>query len=886
MKRPLAVLAAGFVLGEVLVLQDYRVVDINVLPWLCAAAAGALCLRLRHIRGGRCHGREGGRGSGREGGHCTGREGGQGRSSLGQRDLGQRGLLLFLSCLLAGCVLGSTRTHKEQKILDREEALAGELAGLGLKVKGRISRLERKKDQVVLTLDDAVAETGNKTSEFRRILVYMEEDAGRNRGGEAGQEASADLAVGLEVVVRGSLEPVEGPRNPGEFDFRTYYRSKGTACRMFGEKFHAAGGEPVPYDRAVEGFRSWCGNVLDRVCLPEDAAVFRAVLLGDSSAMDPGVREMYQRNGISHLLAVSGQHLAIVGGGIYLILRRVGLGYGKAGALSAFLVISYGILTGSSGSAVRAVIMIICLWLAAVKGRSYDTISALGLAALFLLGREPYLLYHSGFQLSFGAVLAIGGLGGWLRRVLGVRCAWEQTLLISLCVQICITPVVLYHYYQYPLYGIILNLLVVPLISILMYSGILGIAIGSVWLKGGMAAVGAGHYILMFYEWLCGQAERLPGYCLVMGRPGWRQIGLYGLGIGIALAGIKIWAERRKEKDEESGTKEKKEAGQPGAGEKGKRGWRSAIYLSGLFFAYAVCFLAFLPPSVKELEVVCLDVGQGDGLLLLTRDYTVLVDGGSSSQKDLGNKTLEPYLKSRGITGIDYAVVSHGDSDHINGLSYLLEESEDIKIENLILPVMGQGKEQEQEQEVYGNLALLAENRGALVSYMDVSDRIEAGALTLTCLYAGEEFTAQDRNSHSLIICGDYKGFHMLFTGDTGEAQEKQLVELAETENSIQDIHLDHVEILKTAHHGSPASSSEKFLDRVNIKLALISYGRGNTYGHPSPEVVARLKSRGAQVLETGIRGAITLRTDGTFLWIDSFLACEDEPAAVVRSSE
>ena len=139
---------------------------------------------------------------------------------------------------------------------------------------------------------------------------------------------------------------------------------------------------------------------------------------------------------------------------------------------------------------------------------------------------------------------------------------------------------------------------------------------------------------------------------------------------------------------------------------------------------------------------------------------------------------LEPYLKSRGISWIDYAVVSHGDSDHINGLVYLLEESKDIRIGTLVLPVMGKG------EEVYENLAVLARREGADVVYMKTADWVEAGELTLTCLYAGEDFGGKDRNSHSLVLCGDYKGFHMLFTGDMGEGQESSLVRLAEQEGN------------------------------------------------------------------------------------------------------
>ena len=712
-------------------------------------------------------------------------------------------------------------------------------------------------------LEEVTAEAGRRTGKFRRMVVYAENRTTEKNDSDSGGE----LAVGVKVQVRGKLAPVEGPGNPGEFDFRTYYRTKGIACRLYGENLAVAGGEAIPYYKGIAEFRMQCAGVLEKICMPEDVAVFKAVLLGDTSDMNPEMRDMYQRNGISHLLAVSGQHLAIIGGGIYLMIRRAGAGYGKAGMISAVLVISYGIMTGSSGSAIRAVIMIVCLWLAAVKGRSYDTLSALGAAALILLYRQPYLLYHSGFELSFGAVLAISGLGGWMQSFLELERAWEKTLLISLSVQIVLTPIVLYHYFQHPLYGIFLNLLVIPLVSILMYSGILGIVLGSFWIQGGVAAVGAGHYILRFYELLCEFAEGLPGYSLVLGRPSPGSLvmyfGIHAMGTAVVLFCIRgrsafIRAKSPARCNDHLAvshfrTRVSSISCKP-------------MILLYFFGIYALSFAALVPRPVKGLEVVCLDVGQGDGLLLRTGKRAVLIDGGSSSQKKLGDIVLEPYLKSRGISWIDYAVVSHGDSDHINGLMYLLEESKDIGIGTLVLPVMGKG------EEVYENLAALARREGADVVYMKTGDWVETGELTLTCLYAGEDFGGKDRNSHSLVLCGDYKGFHMLFTGDMGEGQESSLVRLAEQEGTLQDIHLNHVQILKTAHHGSRTSSSEVFLDRLKIRLAVVSYGEGNSYGHPSPETMARFREQGIAVLETGKKGAITFKTDGASLEVHAFL--------------
>ena len=237
--------------------------------------------------------------------------------------------------------------------------------------------------------------------------------------------------------------------------------------------------------------------------------IFKAILLGDMRAMEPDIKEMYQKNGISHLLAISGQHLTIIGGGLYLMLRRLGLGFGGSALLGGTLVVSYGILTGSSGSAMRAVIMILCLWAGAWAGRTYDSMSALALSAILLLWENPYLLTQSGFQLSFGAVAAIGGLSAWLGPALKLEKMWQVSLLVSLCVQIAITPLVVWQYYALPIYGIFLNLLVAPAVPVLMYSGLLAVGVGSFSVAAGEIAAGSCPDIVWCWEgrpW-----GRLPG---------------------------------------------------------------------------------------------------------------------------------------------------------------------------------------------------------------------------------------------------------------------------------------------------------------------------------------------------------------------------------------
>lgn len=812
MKRPLLLCAAGFVLGEVLALQPEM-----VWPVMCALTVLGLASAFLLLYFGAAPW------------FLRSQNGWEKKS----RSALIRTLLLFFILILGSGAAGFGRSFYVKERLDKVEAEAAGFQGKRVKLSGRIVQLEEKEDSVTMVLEESRVQSGKKQEELGCVSVYITKDV------------FSDVKIpgtGCRIKLLGSLELIEEASNPGVFDFRGYYRSKSIACRFFGEKLLEITGEEAPYYQKLRQFKEHCRTVLYRICQAEDAAVYEAVLLGDDSSLTADVKTLYQKSGIAHLLAISGQHLTILGGGIYLFLRHVGLGFGTAGFFGAVLVVSYGIMTGSSGSAMRAVIMILCLWLARKEGKTYDTLSALGLAALFLLWREPYMLFQSGFQLSFGAVLSISGLGSWLMEMLPFQTLWQKTLAVSSCIQIVMLPVMLWHYYQYPLYGLVLNLFILPLVPVLMYSGLMVIAVGSFWQFGGVLAAGAGHYVLAYYNCLCKMAGKLPGYCLIMGRPDWVQIMAY---LVLAAVGSTVIRKRWGRKED------------------GGSGWAP---MTALFLMLGTGLLIFFPRPVTGMQVLCMDVGQGDGFLLRTGRRNVLIDGGSSSEKKLGEMMLEPCLKSMGITTLDYAVVSHGDADHISGLQFLLEQSKDIRISVLVLPAAGKG------QEPYGKLKKLAADRGTRTIYMESGQEITAGELRLSCIYSGEgaEGERNDRNAHSLVLCGDYKMFHMMFTGDMGSAQEQKLLELART-SDFRHCHLEHAQILKVAHHGSDSSSDEAFLDAMPLKMAVLSYGKGNSYGHPSGEVLKRLEERGIRFLETGKAGAIWLETDGERVWFRCF---------------
>jgi competence protein ComEC len=620
------------------------------------------------------------------------------------------------------------------------------------------------------------------------------------------------------------------------------------------------------------------GQILDLIAEPQDAGIFKAAILGDKTGLDAEVKDLYQRNGIAHLLAISALHLSLISMAVYSSLRRIGLGFAGAGMAGGIFLIAFAVMTGMSPSIVRALVMALCGYLAAYLGRTYDLLSALSLSACLILGDSPYQLTQAGVQLSYAAVLGIAAAAPLLQ-----KCGLSQAMSVSIGMQLTSLPIILYHYFQIPLYSIFLNLIVVPLMGIVIASGSAGIILGSRSLHAGKFAIAGGHYVLRLYEFLCTIWQRLPGSSMILGQPKLWQIGVYYGMLGIWM----VWMYF--EKKEEAEKSERNEA-----------------VCVRLMIPVVLMLVVLLPHPPRGLQATVIDVGQGDGICLRTRAGTVLVDGGSTSEKTLGEDILEPYLKSQAIRIIDYAIVSHGDLDHISGLQYLLEEGQDIRIRHLVLPAAGRG------DEVYDRLSQLAKAQGADVIWLGTGDELTVGNLQLHCIYPGNAVQSADgtwqpltseRNDHSLVITASYGNFRMLLTGDMSAEGEQELVKqcqtqvqiplnvLSETENyesgkteettgkkketqrEIQTVkELENITVLKVAHHGSRYSTTADFLSCIRPQTAVISCAKHNSYGHPSGEILNRLDEADIPYKITMDCGAITITTDGKTYRTKAFL--------------
>lgn len=515
---------------------------------------------------------------------------------------------------------------------------------------------------------------------------------------------------------------------------------------------------------------------------------------------------------------------------------------------------------------------------AGILGRSYDSLSALGLAAIVQLFINPYVLNNSGFLLSFLAVIGVTFVAPRLQEVFGSKKKISKSLCVSISSTITTLPVLLCNYGTYPWYSIFLNMFILPAMSVLLFLAVVlmgvsvpvfifgdgvGLEAQNIWDAGlksdicfdavhnpfinvckNMTIVGI-RLILKYFEICCNIFEYSPLQDGYLGAPTVVQIFIYGVLVIIAISGI---------------------------------------VNKSVFMRKLILLSAFMVLTLRldlGTEVSMLDVGQGDCMVIRNQNGNVYIsDCGSSSVSKVGKYRLVPFLKYKGYGRIKGIFISHLDKDHMNGIIELLEMApeERIRIEYLFLTesvrvIAG-------DKELLDKLQLLAKKNKIKMAYLKQGDRIKDGSMEFLCLHPGnsegKHFSSEDRNNQSVVLLMKYHDFDMLLTGDVEKEGERQILEYVggmDERKILESVErkelwriatntggIEEIDVLKVAHHGSSGSSSKEFLETFSPKLSLISCGKNNSYGHPHEETLERLKEVGSEVISTVDGGAITLK--------------------------
>lgn len=576
---------------------------------------------------------------------------------------------------------------------------------------------------------------------------------------------------------------------------------------------------------ALNRWRSRVAARLDRLFGP-DGPMVRALLIADTRGLDPTLRERYADAGLVHMLSISGLHVAIVGGALLLVLGALRLRPAVAAMAAVWITALYVLAIGAPAPAVRSATLFAATQLTRLWQRPTSPWGTFALGALVPL-IEPRTVLDLGYQLSvsgYAAIIVAGRVGRRLPR--GWR-GWRQSLSKELIAgglsTLATAPLVAWHFGRLSLVAPVSNLFAGPIISLLQPTLFLTMLLPEEF--GAAFTADAARPLLRAMDAVAAAAASAPGAAIVVA-PSRVSIAMALVGtVAILVAG---WA----------------------------RHWMPPLTIAVTSGAFMLWVPDLPSRDRRAMEVHLLDVGQGDAIALRTpKGRWVLVDAGRSWKSgDAGRATVVPYLRRQGGE-LALLVLTHPHADHIGGAASVLRALRPRELRDAAFVEGSVG---------YRDLLRTAAAVGTRWQRVRPGERIELDGVTLDFLAPDSAWTValDDPNDASTVVRARYGDVRLLLTGDAEVEEEGWLLRA--------DREALRAEVLKVGHHGSRTSSTEDFIDAVRPRVALVSVGAANTYGHPSPEVMRRLTAAGATVLRTDQLGTVILRTDGQRLEIDA----------------
>jgi competence protein ComEC len=695
------------------------------------------------------------------------------------------------------------------------------------------------------------------------------------------QETAYTWQRGDDIHLSGMLQLPSTARNFGGFNYRQYLRQqhihwmltlKGLDSVTSQASFHWNWLQLLRYN---DQFRGFLADKLDQLFPDSQAGYMKSLLIGLRVDLDPQQFQQFSNLGLTHILAISGMQVAVFCAVVLWVLRKLRITKETGLLIAIALLPFYVLFTGSSPSVVRAGLMAMIALYAVRRNWLKDALKLLCLVGGLMLVWNPYALLDVSFQLSFAVTYGLIFGVPWVSQLLPQQKLINSTLSVTSVAQAVSFPLTIYYFNQFSLLSWLANIILVPFISFVVTP------IGSIALILSLVsepiAQGIAYLAIIsnrFTFWLTAEMDSWNGFKLIWASPSIVWIIFY-----YSLVSLIIWCLVR--------WKTVRDARLQGVWIRFIQGSRG---ISLVIWCNLSCFIVLLwfgyQPDVwrTQGQVQFIDVGQGDAILIHTPgNKFILVDGGGTlvfrkqgddwkqrkNPYEVGKNTLVPLLKKRGVHHLDYVIATHEDADHIGGLQAVLEQ---IPVDKFIFNGTlkpNAGVEKLFKTALDLQVPLITGNDSLELSIDAVTkihflypfmQNVESEGTASPSSFSGLTIE-NNQNNYSLVFMLEMYNSRLLFTGDMEKSSENILLDYLDGNSEIE---ANPIDVLKVAHHGSKTSTTEEWLHYWQPKLALISVGEHNTYGHPTKEVLSRLEDHEVEIMRTDEDGEVQMIVTGS----------------------
>ena len=697
------------------------------------------------------------------------------------------------------------------------------------------------------------SETDYKTTYIIKIKKINEIFAGKKFLLDVKKkDYSKELEYGDIITFNGVYNKPNVQRNYGGYDYSLYLKTQNIYGTFDGSQIELKSKNKGSFiQRGIISFKEYIKGILKENLGEDEAELCIGLVIGDRTNLAKDIQEDFKTSNLTHMLAVSGSHFVYIILAVTYInkfLKRKRLGQ----ILMIIVIILFMNLTGNTGSVVRSGIMASLGIIASIIHRKSDIWNNMAIAMLIQIILNPYIIFDVGVQLSYGGVIGIVAFNKVVTNSIEqlsnkINNYIKESISVTVSANIVIIPIMMYTFNTISLSFVISNLLAGAILGIIVLYAFALIFLYMVlhsFISPLFIILNLMLKILIYIAHIC---SLIPFSKIYVVTPNLILIILFYLFLYllvkkqdsnaiISLFSVKKFSFIKPKSD--------------------KINLNSEILSKKTiaFFTIVIIILNFIYPVLTSkrdnLEVNFIDVGQGDSTLIRVSNKTILIDGGGSSYGetfDVGEQTLFPYLLDRGINTIDYVIVSHFDSDHCQGLNFIMEN---MKVKNAIISDLGQ------ESNEYNTFLSLAKKQNTNLVYVKMGDIIKIGDCTIKILFPDNEpITDNEKNNNAIVFKFLWKNISILFTGDIEEKAENKIL-------SLYSDNLGELKstILKVAHHGSKTSTTKAFLEAVKPQIALIGVGEDNNFGHPNSGVIERLESIGCEIYRTDKYGEISIK--------------------------